>query len=153
MRAEDHSGRSMQSFFPYRLAILADAVSRAVAAIYEEKFGLGRAEWRILAALADLGPATATQLGAYSTLDKMQVSRGLRDMEGRGLVSRLEGRADRRTKQVMLTQKGRNLFDNVLPLVREKEAELLAALADDQRDAFLRGLDALADRLKQDFAG
>ena len=133
----------MQSFFPYRLAVLAEDVSRCVAAIYQDRFSLTRHEWRMLAALADLGAATATDLGEFSTLDKMQVSRALGDLEGRGLVSRVAGRADRRTKQVRLTPAGRRLFRTMVPLVRERERALLSVLSPGDQATLRGAIDAL----------
>jgi DNA-binding MarR family transcriptional regulator len=135
----------MQTFFPYRLAVLAEDVSRAVAAIYQDRFALSRNEWRVLAGLAQREAATATELGEYSTLDKMQVSRALADMEGRGLIVRAEGRADRRTKQVKLTAKGRRLFETIVPLVQAREAALLAALTEEQRQVLRAAIDRLTE--------
>lgn len=45
----------LQQFMPYRLAVVAEAVSRAIADVYRERFGLTRDEWRVLAALAEAG--------------------------------------------------------------------------------------------------
>ena len=42
----------LQQFLPYRLAVLADAVSRSMAAVYRQRFELSRDEWRLLAALS-----------------------------------------------------------------------------------------------------
>ena len=134
----------MPRFFPYRLAVLAEEVSRCVAAIYQERFQLSRHEWRMLAALADIGAATATELGEYSTLDKMQVSRALADLEAKGLVNRAEGRADRRTKQVRLTPKGRGLFAAIVPVVKEREAALLSVLSAEELSVLRRAMDSLS---------
>lgn len=134
----------MPGFFPYRLAVLAEEVSRAVAAIYQERFQLSRHEWRMLAALSDTGAATAKELGEYSTLDKMQVSRALADLEAKGVISRAEGRADRRTKQVRLTARGRNLFAAIVPVVREREAALLSVLSEEELTVLRRAMDSLS---------
>lgn len=142
----------MQRFFPYRLAVLAEEVSRSVAAIYQERFQLTRHEWRIVAGLASIGTATATDLGDYSTLDKMQVSRALADLEARSLVTRVAGKADRRTKQVRLTERGEQLFAAIVPLVREREAALLSVLTDEEKAALLRVIDVVGRRARA-FAG
>ena len=42
----------LQQFLPYRLAVLADAVSRSMSAVYRQRFELSRDEWRLLAALS-----------------------------------------------------------------------------------------------------
>ena len=45
----------LQQFLPYRLALLADAVSRSMAAVYHQRFELSRDEWRLLATLGGAG--------------------------------------------------------------------------------------------------
>jgi len=149
-KAHDGKGAllDMQAFFPYRLAVFAETVSRTMAGLYADRFQLTRQEWRILAALANMPQATATVLGEYSTLDKMQVSRALADMEARGLVARAEGRADRRTKEVRLTAQGRALFRQIVPLVQAREEALLSALSLEERVLFCAMMDRLEARAR-----
>lgn len=115
-------------FFPYRLAVLADRVSQAVAQVYADRFDLTRAEWRILAALAANREMAAKDLAPYSTLDKMQVSRAVARLEAGGLVERHEDESDRRAKPLRLTASGRALFVKVRPLVAAREDYILGAL-------------------------
>ena len=70
----------LQTFFPYRVARLAEAVSQATAQVYGERFGLTRDEWRVLAALAGRGEVKTTVVQESSTLDKMRVSRAVTRM-------------------------------------------------------------------------
>ena len=44
----------LQAFFPYRLAVLSEAVSLSLAEVYADRFKLSRDAWRVLAALAAL---------------------------------------------------------------------------------------------------
>lgn len=138
----------MQVFFPYRFAVLADAVSRSVAQLYGDRFSLSRHEWRVLAALAALTTATATEVADYSTLDKMQASRAISELEARGCIVRAEGRADRRTKTLTLTAAGRALFRRIVPLVKEREQTLLAALTPEERQALAGIMDKLLSRAR-----
>src|SRR3954454_12826409 len=46
----------LEEFLPYRLSVLTSTVSRALARMYEQRFGLTVAEWRIMAILARFGP-------------------------------------------------------------------------------------------------
>jgi len=138
----------MQVFFPYRFAVLADAVSRSVAQLYADRFSLTRHEWRVLAALAALTTATATEVADYSTLDKMQASRAIAELEAKGCIVRAEGRADRRTKTLKLTAAGRALFRRIVPLVKEREAALLAALTPEERATLSGIMDKLLARAR-----
>lgn len=137
----------LQQFFPYRLAVLAEAVSRAIADVYGERFDLSRDEWRVLAALAD-GAMKTGDVIAHTTLDKMQVSRAAIGLEGRGLIAREQVAGDRRARVLRLTPAGRALFRRIAPLALEREAFLLEALDADERRVLDRAIDKLRDRAR-----
>lgn len=137
----------LQRFFPYRLAVLADAVSRAIADVYEQRFDLGRDEWRVLAALVS-GPAKTANVIAHTTLDKMQVSRAVARLESHGLIEREQHADDRRARVLRLTPAGRALFRRIAPLAQAREAFLLDALDADERRVLDRAIDKLRDRAR-----
>lgn len=118
----------LQQYFPYRLARLAEQVSLAVAEVYSERFALTRQEWRVLAILGARSAIATKQIGALTTLDKMQVSRAVQGLEARGVISRKHDRDDRRALIVSLTATGRALYRKIVPFALEREARLLSAL-------------------------
>lgn len=132
---------NLARFMPYRLSVVTDAVSRALAAVYADRFALTRDEWRVLAQLADGAPMKSTVLGQRTSLPKMQVSRALARLEGDGLVARETDAADRRNHLVRLTPAGRALYARIEPLVLEREAYLMSALDPAERAALERALD------------
>lgn len=139
----------LQSFLPYRLAVVAEEVSRALAAIYADRFELTREEWRVLVWLAAEPGMAATELGARANLDKMQVSRAIARMEKDGLLEREPDPDDRRSLKVRLRPAGRALFRKVEPMALAREAFLLEALAHDERAALDRALSKLGERARQ----
>ncbi len=141
-----HLPVDLQRFFPYRLARLADAVSRATAQVYAERFDLTRDEWRVLAALAQLGEVRTGAVMESSTLDKMQVSRAVTRMERSGLLARTPDPEDRRGYLLRLTAAGRALHAKLVPMVRAREAFLLEALTPEQRAVLDAALDAVQER-------
>ncbi len=118
----------LRAFFPYRINILANTVSEALAQLYAKRFDLTRPEWRVLATLGDKAGMTARDVGADTTLEKMQVSRAVARLERDGLVTRLPDKGDRRNKILRLTPRGRALFRKIVPLVRAREDYILSAL-------------------------
>ncbi len=134
---------NLQTFLPYRLAVLSEAVSRCVSQAYREQFGLTRDEWRVLAALAESHPMKSTAAALHTTLDKMQVSRACTRLESRGLIARDEDPGDRRNKVLRLTPNGHALLAQVMPTVQARAAELSMAL--DPAD--LAALDIAIDKL------
>lgn len=140
---------NLHAFLPYRLAVAAETVSRALAAVYNARFDLTRDEWRVLAWLAEDRAVTATELGVRSTLDKMQVSRALARMERDGLVERTPDPEDRRNLLVRLKAPGRALYKKVVPMAQAREAFLLDALDAGEREVFDRALAKLQARARQ----
>lgn len=143
----------LQAFFPYQLAQLAEAVSRSVASVYADRFGLSRDEWRILAALAEQGQMQASDLVPHTSLDKMQVSRALGRMETAGLILREPSPEDARARIVKPTAQARRLYRKIVPMVEEREAYLLQALSTSEREVLLRAMQTIRTRaMEQDAA-
>ena len=68
--------------------------------------GLTDQQWRVLAELAPARALTASELAAASCLRASSLSRIIRDLEGRGLVSRSSDRQDLRRTMIALTAVG-----------------------------------------------
>jgi DNA-binding MarR family transcriptional regulator len=142
----------LSRFMPYRLAVAAETVSRALAAVYAERFGLTRDEWRVIAQLADVKELKATDLGQRTSLPKMQVSRAATRLEQDGLIARQADPNDRRNLVMRLTPAGRALYRRLEPVVLERERDLLATLTPAERAAFeaaLTQIEATANALQQ----
>ncbi|MCV6574684.1 MAG: MarR family winged helix-turn-helix transcriptional regulator [Cohaesibacter sp.] len=128
----------LQTFLPYQLAVLADAVSQSIADLYQKNFNLSRAEWRILAALGDKADMSGKELCAYTTLDKMQVSRALASLEKNGHILRKANAKDRRNQVLRLSNQGTKLLSQIIPLVKEREKLLINALNKDEQKAYFQ---------------
>jgi len=140
----------LQTFLPYRLAVLSEQVSQCVALVYRERFGLSRDAWRVLAALADGGTVRTADVIAATALEKMQVSRAVAALQAQGHLERVPDPADGRGWQLRLTAGGRALFQKIAPMVQAREAFLLEALEPQEREVLVRAmarLGAQAQRL------
>lgn len=137
---------SLENFFPYRLSVLNEQVSRSLAALYADRFDLTPPEWRAMAVLAGFQPLSANGICNRTNMDKVRVTRAVARMIAAGLVSRQEDETDRRYVSLTLTDKGRTVYDQILPLVQAREAELLSALSADERAALDTILRKLTDR-------
>jgi DNA-binding MarR family transcriptional regulator len=139
----------LQVFLPYRLAVVSEAVSRALAAVYAARFELTRDEWRVLAALAGQSEIRGAELGALTTLDKMQVSRAVTRLERDGLCAREPHPQDRRNLLVRLLPAGRALYRKIVPMARSREAFLLESLSAQEQAVLDRALAKLLVRARQ----
>ncbi|MCV0395505.1 MAG: MarR family transcriptional regulator [Rhizobiaceae bacterium] len=133
----------LESFLPYRLNRLADAVSRDFARIYRERYGLTRPEWRLLATLGQYGRMTATEIGRHSAMHKTKVSRAVAALEKRRWLTRQADEADRRLEHLQLTQAGADAYGDMVPFARAFEERLWAGIEPPCRKDFETGLKRL----------
>ncbi len=135
----------LEAFLPYRLNVLAAAVSEGLARVYSERFGLDIPGWRVLATLGQFGPTTSKAIGAHSRMHKTKVSRAVAELEARGLVTRRTSPTDRREALVALTAKGAATYREIVPLALAYERQVLAAFPAEDARRLDAALDLLAE--------
>ncbi|MDN3525065.1 MarR family winged helix-turn-helix transcriptional regulator [Halomonas sabkhae] len=140
----------LEHFLPYRLDRLADRVSEALARLYEHEHGLNVAQWRVLAWLHHQPQMTAKQIRDATRMDKARVSRAVQALEGRGLVWRRPSPHDQRWHDLRLSEAGQQLMTELIPRVREREAQLLAPLTAQERQQLLDMMARLERPLQED---
>ena len=131
---------------PYRLNVLATIVSQGFARLYSERFGISIPEWRVIAMLGQHRTLTSKGIGERTHMHKTMVSRAVTDLERHGLLSRLPNRDDKREAFLSLTESGRRIYTEIVPLAREYAARLTADLSEADRAAFDRIVAVLRDR-------
>ena len=139
----------IETFFPYRLAVTAEAFSRQLVAVYGREHGFTREEWRLLFLLDDARRLDSLQLSQRTSLDKVQVSRAATRLEEKGLITRAILGSDRRLRNYAITDAGRTLFQTALQEVEARAREILDAMPAEDRAALERGIDALDQAIAQ----
>jgi DNA-binding MarR family transcriptional regulator len=122
----------LDRFLPYRLSVLANTMSVAIAAAYAERFGLSIPEWRVMAVLAQEPGLSAAQVATRTAMDKVAVSRAVASLARSRRIERTLEQTDRRRSRLQLTGKGLAVYREVVPFALAYE------------DAVLRGLPARA---------
>lgn len=133
----------IETFFPYRLAVTAEAFSRQLIAVYGREHGLSREEWRLLFLLDEAGTLNSLQLSQRTSLDKVQVSRAASRLEGKELITRRILGSDRRLREYRITPVGAALFRRAFAEVEARAREILHAMSEADRAALMRGVAAL----------
>jgi DNA-binding MarR family transcriptional regulator len=133
----------LEDFLPYRLSILSNRVSRAIAARYAEAFDLTIPEWRIIAVLGRRPGLTAKEIAEATEMDKVAVSRAVAKLVDSRRVAARADRHDARRQILSLTSLGENVHARIAPMALASEQRLLAALDAREREQ----LDRLIDRL------
>ncbi|SEM35131.1 DNA-binding transcriptional regulator, MarR family [Luteibacter sp. UNCMF331Sha3.1] len=138
-----HAPLELEHFLPYRLSILSNTVSQGIAAEYEERFQLSMTEWRVMTILARFPEVSAREVVERTAMDKVAVSRAVSRLVDAGRVDRGTHDGDKRRSVLKLSEAGWAIHDEVAPLARAHERELLAKLSAEEREHLDRILDKL----------
>lgn len=114
----------LYGFTPYRLAVAAKRTSDELARLYRDRFGISVAEWRVLVHLAHAGKVSVRDIEARVAMEKYEVSRAAKRLREAGLIARRENPDDRRLIILSLTEAGRDLMAELLPLAQAHQAAL-----------------------------
>src|SRR5437762_612060 len=143
----EHARLDLDRFLPYRLSVLTNRVSNAIARHYSERFGLSIPEWRVMAVLGQSPGLSAREVAERTAMDKVQVSRAVSSLVKSRRVLRDGDDADGRVTRLSLTPRGRAIYDEIVPLALHLEAVLLAALAPGERETLSSLLEKLSSRI------
>lgn len=123
-------------FLPYRLSVLSNTVSTAIAGAYARRFGLTIPQWRVIAALARTPGLSAATVAQRTAMDKVAVSRAVACLVRAGRVRRVMTQSDRRRSKLTLTTRGRGVYARIAPWALEYERRLLDELSIAERAQF-----------------
>lgn len=136
----------LDRFVPYRLSVLSNTVSSAIAAAYFLNFGLSIPEWRVMAVLAANPGLSAAEVTARTAMDKVAVSRAVAALLGAGRLRRTTAATDRRRTHLELTTAGTRVYARVVPLALDYERSLMTPLSRRDRATLDRILRVLLGR-------
>lgn len=138
----------LENFLPYKLSILSNTVSSAIAIAYDKRFGLSIPEWRVIAVLARFPGLSAVEVADRTMMDKVAVSRAVSKLLKNGRLDREFADADRRRSILNLSEEGRRVHDGVAPLALKFEADLLEGLSDEEITALNSTIERLMARAR-----
>lgn len=123
----------LDTFLPYRLSVLSNRVSDAIARQYSQRFALTVSEWRIIAVLGQTPNLSARDVAKRTAMDKVQVSRAVATLAAAKRLTRNGDSKDARIARLSLTAKGRLVYEAVAPLALHLEDLLLSSLSAQER--------------------
>jgi DNA-binding MarR family transcriptional regulator len=135
----------LAQFLPYQINVLARRMSEDLARIYGERFGITIPEWRVLAHLADEAHVSIRDIHRKVAMDKVKVTRAAQRLERIGLIRKETQAEDRRLVALSLTEAGRDMFGQIVPLARHYEEQVLSKLSEDDLHRFRQLLTRLLE--------
>ena len=139
----------LADFLPYQLSVTSNAVSDLIARSYRSRFGLRIPEWRVMAVLGEAASATQRELVAATAMDKVMVNRATKALVERGLICRAPNEADGRSHHLVLTETGRELYEQIVPQAILIEQEIKNSLTPEEAEQ----LSVILEKLRTKIGG
>ena len=134
----------LKDFTPYLLNLAAETTSLAFQPHYKDRYGMLRAEWRVLFHLGRYGPMTARDICDRARLHKTKVSRAVAALEDKRYLSRHQKAADKRQEELRLTKQGARAFQALYAEARTFDAKLIGQFDEAEQAVLRRCLSQLA---------
>ena len=115
-RPSGHEELDLERFLPYRLSVLSNRISSAIAREYSKRLSLSVTEWRVMAVLGRYPGLSAREVAGRTAMDKVAVSRAVASLLSAGRLEREFDDEDRRRSVLRLSKSGLALYDQVVPL-------------------------------------
>ena len=97
-------------------------------------------QWMVLGPIWQLESASQKELGEITLKDKTSITRLVDVLEKKNLVVRVEDQIDHRIKRVILTNAGKQLFFDVLPIMEKTREEVRKDISDQDIETFKKVL-------------
>ena len=133
----------LKRFLPYRLSVLTNLVSGAIADVYEQRFKLTIPEWRVIAVLARHPGLSAAEVAAHTRMDAVAVSRAVTRLLRASRIRRSIAAEDRRRSVLRLSVAGEAVYREIAPIALRYERSLLESLTATE----ITALDSILDKL------
>ena len=125
--------------------------TRIVQNLFDDAFkpvGLEGTQYTVLGHIFIYGPISLTKLADLMHVDRTTVARNLTPLEKKGFVEIKPG-IDRRAKFINLTNKGKEVLSDALPIWKETQEKIKTALGLENWDSMMSNLTGLVANLKE----
>lgn len=136
---------NLDQYVPGLLLWLSNKVSSSASALYQERFGIGVTEWRVLSYFRIHAGSTASKACELMGLDKAAVSRAIANLVERGVLeSQPQGL---RKIEYRVSREGVTLHNAIYRLAMQREQALLKGLDEAERTLLIGLLKRMLDNL------
>ena len=116
---------------------------------YARESGLSMSQFGTLFHLHRMGTAGVTDLGQHLGVTSAAASQMLERLVQQDLILRSEDPTDRRVKQIVLTDNGRQVLDEGIRARQGWLVDLVEILSADEKDQITKALNTLIDKANQ----
>lgn len=141
----------LQNMVTFRISRLHARLNAQATNILKEAADISLMQWRVFVMLDSHGRITPAEIVRQTDLDKSQLSRAVKSMVERGLITSEASESDQRAHNLNFTEKGLEVFHLARPHMRRRQTRLLNALDQKEQEALfgaLQKLDAVMDEIE-----
>jgi len=149
MMTDDQTPLARLSHAPSWLINQASAHSHRLVAERFAAAGARGHHYRLLAALAEHGPASQAELGRRTGIDRSDVVAALNELAGKDLIVRAPDPGDRRRNIITLTAEGERHLAHLEGVLTQIQDDLCAPLSQAEREELVRLLTRVVDHHAQ----
>ena len=135
----------INEYLSFKMSVLYRLMVRRTARFLNATYDLSVVEWWTIGQLAIESPGTVSGIVDLTQNDKAQVSRAVALLIKKGLVRKEDNPEDKRSSLLFLTDKGQELYDQVLPMRQKSQNLLLEQLSPEERKSMERAIKKLTD--------
>ncbi|MEM7299538.1 MAG: MarR family winged helix-turn-helix transcriptional regulator [Pseudomonadota bacterium] len=139
----DPSYRTPYSFVTFRLARLQSGLNAQATAILKSQAGLSIVEWRLIQTLRMFKDASPTEIAAHVQIDKGQLSRKIKSMVSKGLLTVEIDKKDQRQQHLRLTEDAERLSQRMMPKMEARQNLLLVDVSGEDLAIFYSVVDKI----------
>jgi DNA-binding MarR family transcriptional regulator len=145
----DRPPPALRRHFTYRLNVLSRLNDLMSQELYLKGCGLSLPETRCIAAIGSFPQSlTVNEVSFETNLDKAQVSRSVKTLVERGLVSRRSCPIDGRAVLLSLSPAGQSIWQQVMRLIEQRNHDLMQCLSEEEATLLLDMCDRMLEQAK-----
>lgn len=133
----------------YRLFTLADLISRPFLNDLAKPYGISQNDWRVLAALAYRPGLAAHEICTITGITPMNVSRSVAALRRRARLQETPDPQNRVRKHLTLTSKGIELYEELLPSIKQLSKQLLEVMSEEEVAALSQLVEKVIGRIEE----
>ena len=115
--------------------------------VYDSGLNISMDQWMILGPIWQLESPSQKDLGEICFRDKPTITRIIDSLEDKSLVVRVPDQIDHRIKRVILTNAGKQLFYDVLPIMEKTREEVRGDIPEEEIEIFKNVLSKIIKNL------
>lgn len=133
----------LEKFFPYKLGIAARRVSLKLSKTYSERFNISVHEWRVMAVVGQQPQLSADDVAERTRMKKFTVSRAVAKLLDKSMLTRKFADEDKRRSELGLSDRGVDVYKQIVPLALGFEEKLLENFSKEEIDVLIKLLTRL----------